>query len=162
MSDSKLQKDIILSGTDSLAVAKYEGVVYRLEPVEEITRIVIKDIIVDHNKVIDFSEQLDRDYEVIAYEGDRVYGNEQSSNDYNIDNIPGGFNVNARIFRNGKPVRDQALSFYGEQSNQGRFFIRQEEVWSFANRADTLTLTLYCVPVLLDKIITFVGKDVSS
>ena len=61
----QLQKDLILNGTTPIAVAKQEGTIYRIEPIQEVHTIVIKNIVKDVVKVVDLSAILQGHYKII-------------------------------------------------------------------------------------------------
>ena len=62
MTLSSLIKSTIINGANTLAVAIKEGIVYRLQPVEEITPIVFENFLKNRVKDISLDSVIDQDY----------------------------------------------------------------------------------------------------
>ena len=162
MNNNELTKDIILSGTDSLAVAKYKGVAYRLEPIQEVTRIVIENIKDSGAKIINFSEYIDQGYEVVALEADSPYDEQNLPEVFAGTESTNSYTVYVKIYRNNKPGGGFGASVADLASPPCRIFINHDDTWKLFCYANILKLTLYCIPILFDKTIAISGKTVNG
>lgn len=73
MNNSKLQRDTILNGTNTLVVAKKEGLIYRVDPVPLIKQLTFPQLYKDKVYDFDLSKYIDTSYEAMsvipAYDG---------------------------------------------------------------------------------------------
>ena len=65
MNNSALQKGLIINGTDSIAVARMEDAVYRLQPIPDVTPIVFEQFKKDKPKLFKLDTELTHSYQMI-------------------------------------------------------------------------------------------------
>ncbi|MEM9507542.1 MAG: hypothetical protein AAGA16_07605, partial [Cyanobacteria bacterium P01_E01_bin.35] len=65
---SDLQKGLIRQGDESIAIAKIEGAIYRIEPIPEVQSITFHNLTANESKIFDLRKYLTYDYEILGIE----------------------------------------------------------------------------------------------
>ena len=155
-----MEKGIILSGTDSIAVAKQDDLVYRLEPIPVIVPIVIYDVKPYSLKVIELKDYLQQDYQVVGMTVDFAV---DDAGAYYEGGESGGNNrvqVDIRRVKNDKPVASMKYDIYENGIAVDALFLNREEDLAMQSTSELNSMTLYCTPVVLEKPIVLGIKNI--
>ncbi len=150
MSSSSLQKDIILSGTDSLAVLKEDGLVYRVAEIAKYTPIVFRNLKQNTRHEFDLSAVISKDYKVLDFRPD-VKGDDDlvvlGEVDANDQNYPSAY---ITIVKNGKRTYSRFLGFPGGEAVYTEFLISPSDTIVIQPNRDINALTFICVPIYVE------------
>ena len=152
---TRLKKDIILNGTDSIAVVKDEGVVYRLTPVQELFTLTIENIVAQTKIDINLQQVLQGHFKVTQM-------NSLLPIDANLDEPNtdyGGasrtFVVLIKTFQNKVPIQVAALRTHRGTYNDPDFFFDANSRWELYSEVDVSRLIFYLTPVFISKNLLF-------
>ena len=149
-----MEKGIILNGTSSIAVAKQDDLVYRLQPVRVVVPIVMSNLEAYTNKIFELNNYLNQDYQVVGATIDLAYDDDSA---YEEGGETGGGSNSHVVIREVKNDKVLANMYYAVNENGIRFdafFLNHDNTLVIQSSQKANSLTLYCVPVVLEKAIT--------
>ena len=158
MNNSALQKGLIINGTDSIAVARMEDAVYRLQPIPEMTQVMFEDFINDRPKVFNLSTELPHDYQVVGMVVDFTEDDYQSLGTGSSNQTTLSCRVEIRVFRNGKAVQSFYTTIGAYPAQPVSMLLQRGDTWEIKCHRTINKLTFDCVPVLINKPITLSGS----
>ena len=145
-----LQKDIILNGSESLAVYKDNGVVWRASDIASYTPIVLRNIKANTAKKFDLTSNLAKDYKSVEIAIDVAFDNdaEIAFDSNNINNYYAV--VWLTIIRNGVKVSHGFWQLYPGATNVSGVYLRSGDIVEVYSSYSLTSLTFYCQPVYLE------------
>ncbi|WP_319422748.1 hypothetical protein [Pleurocapsa sp. FMAR1] len=153
MMESSIKKDIILNGTDSIAVFKEDGLVYRAKDLESYTPIVLGKIEPNTSREFKLLSAISKDYLVLEMNTDVVADDNPNAMDENTANNYNYANVNFTILREGKRVLSQIISLNAGNISTRTFLISPLDTLKITSSQALNSITLICQPVYLEKTI---------
>ncbi len=160
--ESSIKKDIILNGTDSIAVFKEDGLVYRAKELESYTPIVFYDLKANKQHQFDLKDILGKEYLVVAA-GSDVESDDDFISVSDIDaNNAGYASCYFSIVRLEKRVFCRSLLPTKEFIDQNFITLTPGDTVLISPLANLNSLTLYCVPIYLEKTITVSGVIINE
>ena len=153
MKFSKLEKDTILNGTNSLAVVKKEGIVYRVDPVPLVSQLIFTPLYAQTPYSIHMADYLDQDYKVLNI--NQGHPTLQGNNSANPEE-PSQNRINYTQFEVRKANHPQifmTLSFDGYNAGYKDIIICPDSTIFIKPTFDMDALTLTLQSCVLDKLI---------
>ena len=153
-----MEKGIILNGTSSIAVAKDNDLIYRIDPVREIVTFEVGIIKAKAPIFIDLNDQINTPYKVIGFTLDGTFDDNQdwkNDPDYVIQRFE---QVNIQVIEKDKIIDHLFLSPNGLDFNTDHFYLLPWQQLRMDVPNSISSLKLYCVPVLMNKPINLLSK----
>ena len=155
-----MKKGIILTGSDSIAVAKQDDLVYRLEPIKQVVPIVVNNLTEFTPVWIDLSKQLKQDYRVVESLVDTTQDDQY---DYSLGRQSGGTDSVGgwiREIENGKVVKTIYFNTSeGGRVHYGTYFDRNKIITlELSKTVDSITF--FCEPIVLENPVVLIGTSV--
>ena len=150
MSNSNLQKYIILNGQDSIAVFKDNGVVYRAADIESYTPIVLRNLTAGLPKRFDLQSVVSKDYQVRIINANHAFDNQVGEVAQQPDESGYYGSVRIRTIREGIRTSRSFLNIYESTAIASGWFLTPGDVLEVYASIDLTSLTLYCQPVYLE------------
>lgn len=151
MIDGSLKKDVILNGTNSLAVAKENGIIYRVEPVPIIQEIRLYNIEKNKTKIFKLNDHLTKDYEILGIVADIP----EDDGDADVATKDTGSQptvlLSLRIFQGKKAVDNIQLRFNSYPYYTNKLFINHRDVWHVKSDREVKRITFMCRPVFMEQ-----------
>ena len=159
MTISNLTKTTIINGASSLAVAQQEGIIYRLQPVEEVVPIAFEDLSNLQIKEFYLSEILTKDYKIVGIDHDVATDdtNDPSQTDSNSTKIVTDITIGIR--RNNVLIRNIYLQIRDMPTFLSSFYLHHNDTWTIKSSAELKRLTLYGIPVIINPVKTIPAKS---
>lgn len=157
MTLSSIKKGLILNGSDSVAVARIDDAVYRLEPITEITPISITDLKAGVPAIIQLGTELSHDYRIIGVTVDIPEDNEEDIKEGTNRESNIYVRTEIRIVSQNKAVENLVLNLSSYPAYINPMFINHNDVWKVKAYRDVDKITFRCVPIIMNKPITFSG-----
>ena len=156
-SNSAIQKGLILNGSNSVAVARMNDAVYRLQPIPEITPIYFENFKRDVPKMIDLSTELPHDYQVLSIMADFPEDDYKTLGTDSKNQTIATCRIEARLFRKGAAVANIYTNVGTYLQTIPPFFVSRDDVWEIKCRRDMNRIIFMCIPVITNKPITLNG-----
>lgn len=153
MSMSNLQKDIILNGSESLAVYKDNGVVYRASDIESYTPIVFNNLAAGLSKRFDLKTILDKSYKVVKADYDVVADDDFLNVTENMANNYRYQGASFSIVEQGKRLAWTWVELYSLSTYPTNLILQPNQSVIVRPSMDLRHITLYCQPVYLEQTI---------
>ena len=160
--NSAIQKGLILNGNDSVAVARMNDAVYRLQPIPEITPIYFENFKRDVPKMIDLSTELPHDYQVLSIMADFPEDDYESLGTDSRNQTIASCRLEARLFRKGAAVANIYTTIGTYLQTIPPFFVSRDDIWEIKCRRDMNRIIFMCIPVITNKPITLNGVTSSG
>lgn len=155
MIEGSIERDVILNGTNSLAVANEKGIIYRFEPIPIIQEINLHNIERNRTKIFKLNDHLTKDYEILGVVIDIP------EDDGDVDepaNSPGQqtqVNLGIRIFQGKKAVDNVQLRLTSYPTYTNKLFINHRDTWHMRASRDIARITFKCRSVYMEQPIVF-------
>ena len=159
MNNSAIKKGLILNGTNSVAVARMDDAVYRLQPIPEITPISFENFKKSQPVLFDFSSKLPHDYQVVGVLADFVEDDHESLGTSNKSQSYATCRTEIRIFRNGVAVASLYFNIGSYLQTIPPFFISKGDIWEARCNRDMNRFILMCAPIITNTSITLNGVE---
>ena len=160
--NSAIQKGLILNGNDSVAIARMNDAVYRLQPIPEITPIYFENFKRDIPKMIDLSVELPHDYQVLSIMADFPEDDYESLGTDSRNQTLATCRIEARLFRKGAAVANIYTNIGTYLQTIPPFFVSKDDIWEIKCRRDMNRIIFMCIPVITNKPITLNGVTSSG
>lgn len=154
MNISSLVKGLIQQGTSSIAVAKKDDVVYRIDPIPEVTEITFVGFTANETKTFNLNRHLAHDYQVVAislvvtddatFQGGR--GEQQTT-------IPSS-QMTLNILREDKVIDTRIAGIKTSFASTNQLVINHNDIWTIETDKDVDSITIRCTPLILNQPIT--------
>ena len=159
MNNSAIKKGLILNGNDSVAIARIDDAVYRLQPIPEITPLSFENFEANKPVLFDFSSKLPHDYQVIGVLANFIEDDYQSLGTANKNKSNITCRTEVRIFRNGVAVASLYLNIGTYLQTIPPLFISKNDTWEVKCRKDMNGFILMCAPIITNAPITLNGVE---
>ena len=155
MSEGSIRREIILSGTDSIAAFSDKGQIYRAEPIPNIQEIGFHNLLKDKTRVFRLADRLDKDYEILGILAE-IPMTQAEINGTVTD--PGNFQMvklRIRLYSAAKDVSEIALDITPYPFYTNKLFINHRDTWHIKADRDVDNITFMCKPVYLEMPLVF-------
>lgn len=153
MMESSMKKDIILNGTDSIAVFKEDGLVYRAKDLESYTPIVFNNLKANTAYYFDLQSVISKGYRVVDAVADTKDDDELPVTS-TAEAVQASYQgVFLSTLRNNKRQSFQQFGLGGGQTFGKLFPISPLDKLTILCGAACNSVTLYCQPIYLEKTI---------
>lgn len=155
MSLSTLVRSTIINGTNTIAVAIRNGIVYRLQPIETMKEIVFHNFEANKPRIFNLSEELTEDYQIVGVTVD--FPDDDNEELPEGDQRPLNYIAGAyvRIVSKNKAVENLALNLTSYPTYINKLYINHNDVWKIKINRAVNKITFRCVPVIIDKRVNF-------
>ena len=150
MSISSLVKSTIINGANSLSVAVKNGIIYRLQPVEEMQPIILENFEKDKSRIFVLSNVLDQDYKIVGVTADLPEDDNESENKLDENKVDKSVSTHIRIIKRDKAVENITLSISSYMRYMNPLYIDHNDVWKIKTKEDVNKITLRCVPAIIN------------
>lgn len=154
MNISSLVKGIIQQGTSSIAVAKKDDVVYRIDPIPEVTEITFAGFTANQTKTFDLNRYLAHDYQVLAIAlvvADSVTA--QQSEQQQQETVPSSV-MTLKVLKDNKAVDIRIVGIKTAFVPTNQLVINHNDTWTIKTDKDVESITVRCTPIILNQPIT--------
>lgn len=151
MIDGSLKREVILNGTNSLAVAEENGIIYRVDPIPIIQEIRLYNIEKNRTKIFKLDDHLTKDYEILGIVADIP------DDDGDVDKADDKagqqpiVNLGLRIFQGKKAVDNVQLRLTSYPFYTNKLFINHRDVWHMKADRKITRITYMCRPVYMEQ-----------
>ena len=155
-----LQKDIILNGSESLAVYKDNGVVYRASDIRSYVPITLRGLVAGIPKRFDLLPVISKDYQVVAVSVDHAFDNQTDNlaTQPNAQSYYGSIRVS--VIRGGARISHNFTNVYESMAVASGWFLAPGDVMEVNASINLTSVTFWCQPVYLEN--TIVVPEVIS
>lgn len=150
MSISSLVKSTIINGANSLSVAVKDGIVYRLQPVEEMQPIIMENFEKNKAKIFTLSNVLDQDYKIIGVTADLPEDDDESDDKLDEDKVKHSVTTHVRIIKRDKAVENLTLSVSSYMRYLNPLYINHNDVWKIKAEGNINKITFRCIPAIIN------------
>ena len=150
MSISSLIKSTIINGANSLSVAVKEGIIYRLQPVEEMQPIIFESFEKDRAKIFVLSDVLDQDYKIAGITVDVPEDDTESDTELATNGRADTVNAYIRIVKRNKEAENIYLSITSYPMYVNPLYIDHNDVWKVKLDRNVNRITFRCVPAIIN------------
>ena len=154
MSDSIISKSTVIRGNDTLKVYSEEGVLQTPEPLKSYTPIVFYDILSNQKSRFSLAKSIDKEYEVLAIEGNHLLDDLDPSKNIIDDKPEFNFFVACTTIRDGKKINQRLVSLSNGKSNENNYILQPDEDLELHANGDFKSVTFWCRPCYVEKQIT--------
>lgn len=151
MSRSTITPGIILNGQNSVAVARENDSVFRIQPLEVITEIKVNNFERNNVKEIVLSSFLEKDYTIIGVSADFVDDDDDLLEDGNRNPETLVAVVNLDVIGLDGSARKLAFWLNSYPSYVNRLFLNHNDTLRFKVSRALNSILFYCAPVILEK-----------
>ena len=155
MIEGSIKRDIILSGSDSIAAFKENGQVYRVDPIPIVQEISIYNIEKDRNKIVKLGDLLTRDYEIIGITADIPDDETDVEKKATDPGYQPAVDLGVRVYSNAKAIQNVHLRLTAFPFYVNRLFINHRDTWHLKADRQVDRITYKCIPVYLEQPIVF-------
>lgn len=151
MIDGSLKRDVILNGNNSIAVAKEEGIIYRVEPVPIIQEIRLYGLEGSKTKIFKLDDHLTKDYEILGIVADIPEDDGDAAQAAGSAGQQPTVNLGLRIFQGKKAVDNVQLRLTSYPFYTNKLFINHRDVWHMRAGRDVTRITFMCRSVYMEQ-----------
>lgn len=155
MNEGSLKKELILNGTNSVAVLKEDGAIYRIDGMSIIQEINFYSIEKNRTKIIRLDDRLNKDYEILGITADIP------DDDGDVDTAtsnPGEqamVRMGVRIFSGVKATENVKLQLTSYPFYTNKLFINHRDTWHIKCDRTVSRITFKCKPVYMEQPVVF-------
>ena len=155
MIEGSIKKDLILTGSESIAAFKQNGAIYRVEPFPVIQEISLYALEANRTKIFKLDDRLTHDYEILGVTAE-IPMTEAEMNGEVTD--PGKFkNVGlaVRIYSGVKTTSEVEILLTPYPFYVNKLFINHRDTWHMKADRDVASITFMCKPIYLEQPLVF-------
>lgn len=151
MIDGSLKKDVILNGTNSLAVAEENGIIYRVNPIPVVQEIRLYNIEKNKTKIFKLNDHLTKDYEILGIVADIPEDDGDEDKVTSDTGRQATVNLGLRIFQGKKAVDNVQLKLTSYPFYTNKLFINHRDVWHMRADREITRITFMCRAVYMEQ-----------
>lgn len=155
MNEGSIKRDIILSGSESIAAFKENGQVYRVNPIPIVQEISIYNLEKDRNKVVRLDNLLTRDYEIVGITCDIPEDEVDVEKKASDPGYQPKVELGVRVYSNAKAIQNIQLQLTPYPFYTNKLFINHRDTWHLRADRQVDRITYKCIPIYLESPIAF-------
>ena len=150
MSISSLVKSTIINGASTLSVAVQNGIIYRLQPVEEMQPIVLEGFVKNRPKTFFLSNVLDQDYKIVGVTADLPDDDDENDDKLDENKVDKSVTTHIRIIKRDRAEENITLSVSSYMRYMNPLYINHNDTWKIKAVEDINKITFRCVPAIIN------------